>query len=141
MRVGELKRWMAEAAKLIPGQREQVLARLHEGAMEDTVATVLQSRGRPAECSKCQGARMVRNDRADGLQRFKCRSCGATFNALSGTPLARLRHRAKWLQQAEVMEAGLSVPKAAACIGVHRTTAFRWRHRFLWVPCNQCRSG
>jgi hypothetical protein len=31
------------------------------------------------------------------------------------------------------MDAGLSVRKAAARLGVHRTTAFRWRHRFLTV--------
>lgn len=134
MRARELKRWMDEAAKLTPGQREQVLARLHEGAMEDAVAAVLQSRGHPAQCPKCGCTRMVRNGQADGLQRFKCRDCGATFNILSGTPLARLRHRATWLQQAEALDAGLSVRKTATRIGVHRTTAFRWRHRFLSVP-------
>ena len=32
------------------------------------------------------------------------------------------------------MNQGLSVRKAAACMGVHRTTAFRWRHRFLALP-------
>jgi transposase-like protein len=40
------------------------------------------------------------NDRADDLQRYKCRVCGVTFNALTGTPLARLRQREKWLLQA-----------------------------------------
>jgi|GEM_PF-1838498 len=29
------------------------------------------------------------------------------------------------------MDAGLSVRKAAARMGAHWTTAFRWRHRFL----------
>ena len=33
---------------------------------------------------------MVRNGQADGLQRYKCRGCGRRFNALSGTPLARV---------------------------------------------------
>lgn len=134
MRARELKRWMAEAAKLTPGQREQVLARLQEGAMEDAVAAILQSRPPPSACPKCAGTRQVRNGQADGLQRFKCRDCGATFNMLTGTPLARLRHRAKWLLQAEALAAGLSVRKAAGRLGVHRTTAFRWRHRFLDVP-------
>lgn len=133
MRARELKRWMAEAERLTPGQREQALARLQTGAMEDAVAAVLHSRA-PAACPRCRGTRMVRNGQAGGLQRFKCRGCGATFNCLSGTPLARLRHRAKWLLQAEVLDAGLSVRKAAFRMGVHRTTAFRWRHRFLDVP-------
>ena len=54
--------------------------------MEDAVAAILQSQGRPDVGSKCHCTRIVRNGQADGLQRFKCRSCGVTFNALTGTP-------------------------------------------------------
>ncbi|MGH8805745.1 MAG: IS1595 family transposase [Polaromonas sp.] len=134
MRTRELKRWIGEAAKLTPCQREQVLERLRAGAEQDAVDAALRSRAPPAACPACQCPRIVRNGQAGGVQRFKCRGCGTTFNTLTGTPLARLRHRAKWLQQAEAMDAGLSVRKAAARLGVHRTTAFRWRHRFLAVP-------
>jgi len=134
MRTRELKRWIGEAAKLTPCQREQVLARLQAGVEQDAVDAALRSRAPPVACPACQCPRIVRNGQAGGVQRFKCRGCGTTFNTLTGTPLARLRHRAKWLQQAEALEAGLSVRKAAARMGVHRTTAFRWRHRFLAVP-------
>ena len=85
-------------------------------------------------CPKCGATRVVRNGQADGLQRYKCRGCSVTFNALTGTPLARLRHRQRWLAQCEALQAGLSVRKAAAHLGVHRTTALRWRHRFLQCP-------
>lgn len=134
MRTRELKRWMALTAKLTPCQRQQVITRLGEDLARDHVASLIQSCGMPAACPKCHARRIVRNGQADSLQRFKCRGCGATFNALTGTPLARLRHHPKWLLQAEVMDEGLSVRKAAARMGVHRTTAFRWRHRFLIVP-------
>lgn len=134
MRTRELKRWIGEAAKLTPCQREHVLTRLQAGAEQDAVDAALRSRAPPVACPACQCPRIVRNGQAGGVQRFKCRGCGTTFNTLTGTPLARLRHRAKWLQQAEALEAGLSVRKAAARMGVHRTTAFRWRHRFLAVP-------
>ena len=66
--------------------------------------------------------------------RYKCRGCSVTFNALTGTRWARLRHRQRWLAQCEALQEGLSVRKAAAHLGVHRTTAFRWRHRFLQCP-------
>lgn len=89
---------------------------------------------RPAVCRRCQSVRVVRNGQAGGLQRYKCRSCGATFNALTGSPLTGLRHRDKWLPQAEALDEGLSVRKAAARLDAHRTTAFRWRHRFLALP-------
>jgi transposase-like protein len=59
------------------------------------------------------------------------RACHKTFNALSGTPLARLRHRARW---AEYAQASSTVREAARRCGVHKNTAFRWRHRFLARP-------
>jgi transposase-like protein len=82
-------------------------------------------------CPHCSAERVVRNGQADGLQRYKCRGCGKTFNALTATPLARLRQRHKWLAQARVLDEGLSVHQAAERLQVAPSTAFRWRHRFL----------
>lgn len=39
--------------------------------------------------------------------------------------------KAKWLHQRDVLQQGLSVSKAASTLDVAKTTAFRWRHRFL----------
>ncbi len=69
----------------------------------------------------------IRND----LQRFKCEICKKTFNILTGTPLANLHKKGRWLMYAQCLIDGLSVRKAAAKCGVHRNTSFRWRHRFL----------
>ena len=74
---------------------------------------------------------IVCNRSASGLQRYKCRTCRRTFNTLTFAPLVRLRMKVKWLQQQDVMFQGLSVSEAAAALDVARTTAFRWRHRFL----------
>lgn len=46
-------------------------------------------------CPRCQGTQMYRHGEANGLQRFRCRACGRTFNSLTGTPLARLRLKEK----------------------------------------------
>lgn len=62
------------------------------------------------------------------------RDCSRTFNALTGTPLARLRYRERWLDQTQVLIDGLSITKASQCLVVARSTAFRWRHRFLALP-------
>lgn len=136
MRTGELNRLLVALPRLTAAQRQLVLERL-EGARSLDEATAIIER-RPVErptCPKCAGTRIVRNGLANGLQRYKCRGCGVTFNALTGTALTRLRHRDKWLGQAEVLHEGLSVRKAAARLGVHPSTAFRWRHRWLRVPC------
>jgi hypothetical protein len=53
---------------------------------------------------------------------------------LTGTPLARLRNKAKWLDYLDCMlDPGTTVRRAAAAVGVHKNTSFRWRHRFLGV--------
>ena len=135
MRARELKQLLTQAAKLTSAQRSQVLAHLGAGVALDRATAIVEGRlAQHPGCPKCQAQHVVRNGQADGLQRYKCRGCGSTFNALSGTPLARLRHRNKWVEQAQAMNDGLSVRKAAAVMGVHRTTAFRWRHRFLALP-------
>jgi transposase-like protein len=82
-------------------------------------------------CPHCGKADMVRWGKASGLPRYRCKACARTFNALTKTPLAKLRMREKWSSQADAMIDGVSVAKAARRCGVHYTTAFRWRHRFL----------
>jgi transposase-like protein len=82
-------------------------------------------------CPHCGQAGIVRWGTSSGLPRYRCKACARTFNALTKTPLARLRMREKWTTQAGAMIEGVSVAKAARRCGVHYTTAFRWRHRFL----------
>ena len=65
------------------------------------------------------------------MQRHRCKRCLKTFNAVTGTPLARLRKKEKWLEYSRAMIDGLSVRKAARKCGIDTTTSFRWRHRFL----------
>ena len=39
-------------------------------------------------CPRCQSKALYRHGSKSGLQRFRCRSCGRTFNSPTGTPLA-----------------------------------------------------
>src|SRR5919202_2943192 len=85
-------------------------------------------------CPPGAAARLQRGGHASGLRRYRCQACRKTFNALTGTSLARLRKKACWLRYGEALAAGMSLTKAAAHCGVHLTTSFRWRHRFLRAP-------
>ena len=85
--------------------------------------------GRP--CPRCGCSRRHRCGFASGLQRFRCLGCRKTFNALTGTSLARLRKRERWLPYLQCVLESHTVRKAAEFVGVHRTTSFRWRHRFV----------
>ena len=82
-------------------------------------------------CPRCQSKALYRHGSKSGLQRFRCRSCGRTFNSLTGTPLARLRHKSKWIAFSRCMLASSTVRKAAACVEVDKNTSLRWRHRVL----------
>ena len=95
--------------------------------LEDAFATA-------PRCPHCAAAAPQRWGHASGLRRYRCRTCRKTFNALTGTSLARLRKKECWLAYGEALAAGMSLTKAAAHCGVHLTTSFRWRHRFLRAP-------
>lgn len=99
---------------------------------EQAVLAQLESTRRTAHyCPHCSNKHVVKNGQADGSQRYKCRRCSKSFNVLTGTPLARLGQRHKWHAQTRVIDDGLSVQRAAERLHVARSTAFRWRHRFL----------
>lgn len=134
MRQREWKKLTAMVEKLTFSQRQLLKEAL---AAEDAAAAsveVIEVQSKPICCPHCGNHRMVRNGSANGLQRYKCRSCRRTFNALTRTPLARLRQKAKWLAQAEVLRDGRTITQAAQHLRVARSTAFRWRHRFLELP-------
>ena len=108
------------AAKSVVGECQAASVEMTEGCAADTPA-----------CPHCSSQRVAKNGSANALQRYKCRSCHKTFNALTGTPLARLRMKGKWLEQTAALRDGLSLTQVTERIGISRHTACRWRHRFL----------
>ena len=132
MDAGGLKGLLLSVRRLTLGQRAELLAALDAGGHDKEVRLLLESRLiEQRACPHSNATWVVRNGSASGLQRYKGRACRRTFNALSTTPLVRLRMKAKWLRQQDVLQQGLRVNKAACALDVAKTTAFRWRHRFL----------
>jgi len=111
------------------------LARLREWIANianpaECIAVIEQAAaGRP--CPHCGCAMKHRCGQASGLQRFRCLGCRRSHNALTGTPLARLRKKERWLPYLQCVLESRTVRDAARVVGVHRTTSFRWRHRFV----------
>ena len=135
MKTGSFRKWFAGLEKLSERQRQAVLEHLRTAFALDRLCAAIET-ATPARlcCPGCQGEQHHKHGRDRGLQRYRCLACGKTFSRLTGTPLARLRHRALWLDYLERMLDAQSVRKAANALGVHRNTSFRWRHRFLtWV--------
>jgi len=139
MKAEGFRKLTSELEQLTPHQKQVLVDRLRTTG-QSTGGTRLGAK--PGErasclCPHCGGKKVSRWGMASGLQRYRCGGCKATFNALTGTPLARLRHKDKWLQYSQQMAAGQSVRKSAVACDVHRNTAFRWRHRAPELPCAQ----
>ena len=106
----------------------------------ERVAAVINQLARErSTCPNCEGKRLYRHGLANGLQRYRCRSCGVTFNGLTGTPLAHLRLKHRWLAYFDCLrDPACTVHSAAMKTGVHPNTSFRWRHRFLdWTKLDR----
>lgn len=128
-------KFLGELAGLPRDQLLAVQATVHAIAQRLQVVSVIEAARAPQlACPRCAGTALHRHGVASALQRFRCRACGRTFNSLTGTPLARLRHKTKWLDFCETMlDASATVRKAARQVEVHKNTSFRWRHRMLTV--------
>ena len=96
----------------------------------ECLALIEQAAGTPS-CPHCQGTRVHRCGQASGLQRWRCLACRRSFNALTGTPLARLRKRELWLPYLGCVLDSRTIRKAAEQVEVSPSTSFRWRHRFV----------
>jgi transposase-like protein len=83
-------------------------------------------------CPHCSHHEFARWGRTGaGEQRYHCAGCGKTFTSLTGTPFLRVHDKSKLLENAACMEDFLSVRKAAKRLGVHKNTAFRYRHLMM----------
>jgi len=108
--------------------REQILQCT---SAQDCIA-IIEERGlKMRRCPHCQGTKLYRHGVFYGLQRYRCRECMRSFNALTNTPLAFIRLREKWLPFLQCMLGSMTVRAAAETVGIHRNTSFRWRHRFM----------
>ena len=104
-----------------------------KGSGEEVVALIETRFAAAPACGHCDEVDFKPWGSASDLKRYKCNACGRTFNALTGTPLAGLRLREKWLDYARSLVDGVSLRKAAERTGIRLDTSFRWRHRFLAV--------
>jgi transposase-like protein len=147
MKSEDFSLWLSAISGMSAAQRAEALAALGKAAAdpgpstkrrgnrtEDALGTTGVERVERQGCPHCASREIVGWGRSDGLFRFRCKSCGRTFNALTKTPMAHLRKKEKWLDHARAMIEGKSLAKTAELCGVHPTTAFRWRHRFLRAP-------
>ena len=119
MKAVQFSRWMAQLSSLNPEQRDQLRSKLLPAARhwQDAIKA-------PSHCPHCQSRELRPWGSSGDLPRYRCKVCGKTSNALTGTPMARLRKRHLWQDYADALTQSLSVRKAAVHCGVSKNTAF-----------------
>jgi transposase-like protein len=87
--------------------------------------------GRPHACPHCEHQRVVGWGSARGSKRWRCKRCERTFTPTTGTVAARLRYREAWPEFAAALIDGETLDGISERCGIDRSTAHRWRTRFL----------
>lgn len=128
----EYKQIVARLEGLTDEQFEALLETMQQRKDADGVQRLVMARLAERQCCPhCAGTTVVKHGVEFGSQRFRCKGCGKTFTALTGTPFHRLRGKTQLLENAACMVDGLSVRKTAARLAISPQKAFRWRHKFL----------
>jgi len=131
MQTKQFRAFMAQIEQLTTHQRKQTLDHIKERCDIDTVETVI---GSVESCPHCNNIDLYKWGINAGTQRYKCKSCKKTFNALTNTSLSRLRHKEQWSNFTQDLIDGVSIRSAAEHCDIDKSTSFRWRHRFLQAP-------
>jgi hypothetical protein len=79
----------------LPVDLKKYLADQILGQIKSQANTLLDTERSHLPCPHCDTEHPAKWGRSGGLQRYRCRNpdCHKTFNALTGTPLAKLQHR------------------------------------------------
>lgn len=84
-------------------------------------------------CPSCRAASPFRDGRtAGGVQRWRCRACGARFTSLTGTVLEGSKSdMATWCRFIGLMRFNVPLDAMAEELGITHQTAWEWRHRVM----------
>jgi transposase-like protein len=136
MKTKDFQAFVEQLGDLSESQRQVVVAALKgKGSANDAIRLIERQFDADPCCGHCGTLSLGKWGTAgNGFRRYKCKSCGKTFTALTGTPLSGLHHRDRWVEYARALVDGVSLRKAAKRCRIDLGTSFRWRHRFLAKP-------
>lgn len=137
MNAKEFRALIADLAALTPVQKGVVMSALTASSSASEAVDMIEAQFAEAPaCGHCGSEAFSKWGVATVMRCYMRKSCGRAFNALTGTPLAHVHMRDKWLEYAGATADGVSLRKAAKRVGVHLETSFRWRHGFLAASRN-----
>src|SRR6188768_590459 len=105
---------VAAVAKFSPDQVESLRAAMDSHDPATAVLAVLDGLiGPERRCPHCKACGAVKRGKNDGLTRHRCKGCGKTFNALTGTPLSKLKMKGRWIRFAQSALRGETLKETA----------------------------
>jgi transposase-like protein len=123
---------LAKFDELTPEEQALALKTMQSSTGLSSVVSALEEQAeRDRRCPHCHAPGARRRGKVSDLARYACRACGKTYNALTGTDLAHLRMKDRWLEMTSSLTDLDTVRQSADRCGVDKSTALRWRHRFL----------
>ena len=136
MKTQDFQAFVEQLGDLSESQRQVVAAAFKgKGSAGDAIRGIERQFEADPSCGHCGECSFGRwGTSGNGFKRYKCKCCGKTFTALTGTPLSGLHKRDRWVDYARALVDGISLRKAAKRCRIDLGTSFRWRHRFLTKP-------
>ncbi len=128
----QFQEWLSGIEQLSAAQRQEAEAVFAGGPQASASLAALEaSVGEDRRCPHCGTPGAISRGKARGLRRYRCKGCKKTFDAASGTALAGLHRKDKWLAFGPCLADGLTLRASAERCRFAVNIAFRWRHRFL----------
>lgn len=83
-------------------------------------------------CPHCNSDKIIKNGKLCGKQRYKCKTCGKTFNDFTKSALSYTKLPLEtWIGYAKCMVVGYSIRKCADIVDISVKTSFYMRHKIL----------
>jgi len=135
MRIADFNHFLLELSHLTDSQIQLVENILTDkNSIQGIISGIEQRLVDKPECPHCHSRVINRHGKSGAMQRYRCKNCLRTFNASTGTPLAHLRLKDRWLSYIGTMIQGKVLRDSASDCGINLKTAFLWRHRLLTLP-------
>jgi len=129
---------LKEIVALTLDKRKVIFQRLNQMLKSDDkgIATLIEVRNNIQQktcinCPHCKSETIVGYGKYRDGKRYKCKSCGKTFNDLTGTSVSHIKKKSEWEQYISCISEGLTLREAAIRIGISFRTSFLWRHKIL----------
>jgi len=131
MKLSGFKGILRSLDELTPSQFNLLKLSIVKTNTPNKIFSLLEFPSADINCPYCKSIFYKKWGIQSNLQRYKCKSCKRTYNSLSGTHLANLGMKRKWLLFSDCMVKAYSIRKAARICSISNSTSFKWRHRFL----------